>query len=37
MGHRIRAYTPEIDRESLTLYGGLFLVVVYGQGLWTIR
>ena len=35
MRHRLATYTPDIDREELTLYGGLFLVVMFGYGVST--
>ncbi|WP_226043413.1 hypothetical protein [Natrinema sp. DC36] len=33
MRHRLRSVTPDIDRESLTLYGGLFLLTQLMVGL----
>ncbi|ADB63913.1 hypothetical protein Htur_5025 (plasmid) [Haloterrigena turkmenica DSM 5511] len=33
MRHRLATLTPEIDRETLTLYGGLFLVVMAASGM----
>lgn len=33
MRHRLARLTPEIDRETLTLYGGLFLVTLLSVGL----
>ncbi|NUC75058.1 hypothetical protein HTZ84_22595 [Haloterrigena sp. SYSU A558-1] len=35
MRHRLAALTPDVGRETLTLYGGLFLVVLFGYSLWT--
>ena len=35
MRPRLTTYTPDIDREALTLYGGLFLVVLFGYGVST--
>lgn len=32
MRHRLATYTPDIDREAWTLYGGLFLLVMFGNG-----
>ena len=33
MRHRFASVTPDIDLDALTLYGGLFLVVMAASGL----
>lgn len=33
MRHRLATLAPEIDRKALTLYGGLFLVVLAASGM----
>jgi len=33
MRHRLATLTPEVDRETLTLYGGLFALTIMSVGL----